>query len=87
MSQGCKTDIRSNLMVDSRFSRVEGSLISELDLLKANNILDQLLELPGYSEDSSNIKLKEKNTFHLYLRPTINWSLKCELRAENPISR
>ena len=73
LSSGCKLDENSNQTLDFRYAKINGYQISEYDLLNANNVIQQLTNLPGYPAGS--VSTKSSNILSLYVRPSIYWSL------------
>jgi hypothetical protein len=50
-----------------------------------NGVMSRLQALPKYPQ--SEVTKKQNNLYELYVRPTIFWSLKCELSNSNPVTR
>lgn len=50
-----------------------------------NGVMSRLNQLPNYPAKES--ERKQRNIYGFYVRPTIYWSLQCELEGSNTITR
>ncbi|TNV79722.1 hypothetical protein FGO68_gene2934 [Halteria grandinella] len=76
LGRGCKYDESTKQERDSRY-RKAGYDVSEYDYLSYNGVMGKLASLSHYPQ--SEIEQKQRNQYSLFVRPTIYWSLQCEL--------
>ena len=70
---------------DGRYTKAGRFQVSEYDLQVNSGVKEILTNLPQSSMYIGNFEDKKRQMLNFYTRPTINWSLKCELENKREL--